>query len=85
MGLRHPSHTTGQEALTGSVIIGNRGAAHILMLAAVECRSQLWTVLHDPPVDRRVIDCDPAFFHEFCDVACAQQVGQIPEDSHQNS
>src|SRR5207244_2556204 len=53
-------------------------------LVAVECLLQLRAVLHDPPVDRGVIDLHPAFLHEFFDVACAQWVRYVPADPHEN-
>ena len=53
-------------------------------LAAVERRLQLRAVLDDPPVDGRMIHVDPAFKHQFFDMARAQRIRHIPADTGQN-
>jgi hypothetical protein len=40
-------------------------------LPAVNCCFQLRTVLHDPPIDRLVVDGHLAFLHQFFDMAIA--------------
>jgi hypothetical protein len=53
-------------------------------LAAVKGFLQLRAVFDHPPVDGRVIHVDPTFEQEFFDMACAQGVGDIPADAHEN-
>ena len=45
---------------------------------------QLGTVFDDPALDRRVVDVDPTFLHEFFDMAIAQGIRHIPAHAHQN-
>src|ERR671933_534407 len=59
-------------------------AAH-WALAAVERLCQLRTVLHDPALDRRVVDWHPALLHQFFDMPITPGVRHIPPYTHQNN
>src|SRR5262245_30774618 len=59
-------------------------AASHRSLAAVERLFQLSTVLHDPALDRRVVDGHPALLHEFLNMPRTQGVDHIPTHAHEN-
>src|SRR5262249_53253406 len=42
-------------------------------------------VFHDPALDRRMVDRDPALLQQFLDMPIAQGVGHIPTHAHENN
>jgi hypothetical protein len=53
-------------------------------LAAMKGRFQVRAILHNPPVDRRMIDWDSTFLHEVFNMARTQRMGHLPPDTREN-
>jgi hypothetical protein len=74
----HPSAANLDIGLVGMPSIAD-GA-----LAPIEKLDQQRSKVHDPAVDRRMIDADAAFGHHFLQIAQAQAIAQIPSHAQQD-